>query len=446
MPADLALEKGLPHNLEAERCVLGAIILDNSLVNQAIEILNREDFYLAGHRLIFEQMLSLTEQSKAIDFVTLTEELRNQGQLENMGGASFVSSLIDGVPRLANLEFYARIVEEKATLRNLIRKSNEIINTCYEQQEDVDSILDSAEKAIFDLAESKIRSGFLSITDIAKRSLKKIETAASRREMVTGIPSGYTRLDELTSGLQHSDLIIIAARPSMGKTALSLNIATHAAVAAKKTVGVFSLEMSSDQLLLRILCSEARIDAHKLRTGFLNKDEWGKIARTLGELTQAKIFIDDSVGLSLLEMRAKARRLKAEHGLDLLVVDYLQLMSGGKARFESRQQEISSISRGLKGLAKELEIPLVALSQLSRAPETRTGDHRPQLSDLRESGSIEQDADLVLFIFREEVYKPSEENQGIAELIIGKQRNGPIGSLKLAFLREYTRFENLWQE
>jgi len=446
MPADLALEKGLPHNLEAERCVLGAIILDNSLVNQAIEILHREDFYLAGHRLIFEQMLSLTERSKAIDFITLTEELRNQGQLETIGGAAFVSSLIDGVPKLANLEFYARIVEEKATLRNLIRRSNEIINTCYEQQEDVDSILDSAEKAIFDLAESKIRAGFLSITDIAKTSLKKIETAASRREMVTGVATGYTRLDELTSGLQHSDLIIVAARPSMGKTALSLNIATHAAVVAKKTVGVFSLEMSSDQLLLRILCSEARIDAHRLRTGFLNKDEWGKIARTLGQLTQAKIFIDDSVGLSLLEMRAKARRLKAEHGLDLLVVDYLQLMSGGKTRFESRQQEISSISRGLKALAKELEIPLVALSQLSRAPETRTGDHRPQLSDLRESGSIEQDADLVLFIFREEVYRPSEENQGIAELIIGKQRNGPIGSFKLAFLREYTRFENLWQE
>jgi replicative DNA helicase len=445
MPADTALEKGLPHNLEAERCVLGAIILDNALVNQAIEILTKEDFYLSSHKLVFEHMLSLTERSKAIDFVTLTEELRSQGHLESMGGASFVSSLIDGVPRLANLEFYARIVEEKATLRNLIKKSNEIINTCYEQQDDVDSILDSAEKAIFDLAEAKIRAGFMSITEIAKKSLKKIEIAASRKEMVTGIPTGYTRFDELTSGLQHSDLIIIAARPSMGKTALSLNIATHAAVAAKKTVGVFSLEMSSDQLLLRILCSEARIDAHKLRTGFLSKDEWGKIAQTLGQLTQAKIFIDDSPGLSLLEMRAKARRLKAEHGLDLLIVDYLQLMSGGKSRFENRQQEISSISRGLKGLAKELDIPLVALSQLSRAPEMGT-DHRPQLSHLRESGSIEQDADLVAFIFREEVYKPSEENKGIAEVIIGKQRNGPIGSVKLAFLREYTRFENLWQE
>ncbi|PYV93153.1 MAG: replicative DNA helicase [Acidobacteria bacterium] len=446
MPTDITLERGLPHNIEAERCVLGAIILDNALINQAIEMLSREDFYSGSHKLVFENMLSLTEKSKAIDFVTLTEEIRNGGQLEAVGGASFVSSLIDGVPRLANLEFYARIVHEKSTLRNLIKKSNEIINTCYDQQEDVDAILDSAEKVIFDLAESKIHSGFVSINEIAKKSFKKIETAASRKQMVTGIPTGYTEFDNLTSGLQNSDLVIIAARPSMGKTALSLNIATHAAVAAKKTVGLFSLEMSSDQLLLRILCSEARIDAHKLRTGFLNKEEWSKIAHVLGVLTQSKIFIDDTAGLSLLEMRAKARRLKAEHGLDLLIVDYLQLMSGGKARFESRQQEISSISRGLKGLAKELDIPLIALSQLSRAPETRSGDHRPQLSDLRESGSIEQDADLVAFIFREEIYKQSEENKGIAEIIIGKQRNGPIGSVKLAFLREFTRFENLWRE
>ena len=446
MPADIALEKGLPHNIEAERCVLGAIILDNALINQAIEILGKDDFYLGSHKLVFENMLSLTERSKGIDFITLTEELRNAGYLESVGGASFISSLIDGVPKLANLEFYAKIVQEKSTLRNLIKKSNEIINTCYNQQEDVDAILDSAEKAIFDLAESKIRTGFVSINEIAKKSFKKIETAASRKQMVTGIPTGYTEFDNLTSGLQNSDLVIIAARPSMGKTALSLNIATHAAVAAKKTVGLFSLEMSSDQLLLRILCSEARIDAHKLRTGFLNKEEWSKIARILGLLTQSKIFIDDTAGLSLLEMRAKARRLKAEHGLDLLILDYLQLMSGGKARFESRQQEISSISRGVKGLAKELDIPVLALSQLSRAPETRTGDHRPQLSDLRESGSIEQDADLVAFIFREEMYKPSEENKGIAEIIIGKQRNGPTGSIKLAFLREFTRFENLWRE
>ena len=439
MPADITLEKGLPQNVEAERCVLGAILLDNELVNQAIELLSTQDFYLGSHQVIFQHMISLVENSTAIDFVTLTESVRSHGQLEKIGGAAFISSLIDGVPRLTNIEHYARIVQEKSTLRSLIKRSSEIITSCYEH-------LDSAERAIFDIAESKIRAGFVSISDLAKTSLKKIESAASLRQMVTGIPSGYTEFDNLTSGFQPADLIVLAARPSMGKTALALNIAAHAAMASKKSVGVFSLEMVGDQLLLRVLCAEARTDAHRLRTGRLAKEEWNKIARKLGELSGAPIFIDDSPGISLLEMRAKARRLKAESGLDLLIVDYLQLISGGRGRFENRQQEISSISRGLKGLAKELDIPVIALSQLSRAPEQRTGDHRPQLSDLRESGSIEQDADVVAFIFREELYKPTEENRGIAELIIGKQRNGPIGVVKLAFLREYTRFENLWQE
>jgi replicative DNA helicase len=447
MPADVALEKGLPHNLEAERCVLGAIMLDNSLLNQAVELLKTDDFYLSSHRLIFDQMLNLTEKSRAVDFITLTDELRRAGQLESVGGASSISSLIDGVPRLANLEYYARIVQERSTLRNLIKRSNEIMTACYEQQEEVDTILDAAERSIFQLAEAKVRTGFVPIHEIAKRALKKIEIAAKRKNMVTGIPTGFTKFDELTSGLQSSDLVIVAARPSMGKTAFSLNMATHAALAAGKSVGIFSLEMSGDQLLLRMICSEARIDAQKLRTGYLSKDEWNRIPRTLSEFTQAKIFIDDSAGITLMEMRAKCRRLKAEQGLDMVVVDYLQLMSAGKSRFESRQQEISSISRGLKGLAKELDIPVIALSQLSRAPEQRTGDHRPQLSDLRESGSIEQDADLVAFIFREEVYKrDDEEKKGIAEIIIGKQRNGPIGSIDLAFIKEYTRFENLFRE
>ncbi len=285
------------------------------------------------------------------------------------------------------------------------------------------------------------------LTEIAKETLKKIELASKQKTMVTGIPTGYTKLDEMTSGLQPSDLIIVAARPSMGKTAFSLNIATHAAIKSQKSVAVFSLEMSMHQLMLRMLCSEALIDAHKLRTGFLSREDWHKIPRKLGELSQARMFIDDTAGISLLEMRAKCRRLMAEQGLDLVVVDYLQLMSGGKSRFENRQQEISSISRGLKGLAKELNIPVIALSQLSRAPEQRTGDHRPQLSDLRESGSIEQDADVVAFIFREEVYKKDDEDKkGIAEIIIAKQRNGPIGSVELAFVREYTRFENLFRE
>jgi replicative DNA helicase len=444
MPADVTLEKGLPHNLEAERSVLGAIMLDNGLLNQAIELLKADDFYLGSHRSIFQHMLNLSEKSKAVDFITLTDELRRAGQLESVGGAAFISSLIDGVPRLANIEYYARIVQERATLRNLIKRSHAIINSCYDQPEDVDTILDSAERAIFELAEAKIRSGFVPLNEIAKRTLKKIEIASKRKNMVTGIPTGFTRFDELTSGLQPSDLVVVAARPSMGKTAFSLNIATHAALAAGKSVGMFSLEMSSDQLLLRMICSEAEIDAHKLRTGYLSKDEWSRIPRILGELSQAKMFIDDTAGINLLEMRAKCRRLKAEHGLDMVIVDYLQLMSGGKTRYENRQQEISSISRGLKGLAKELDVPVVALSQLSRAPELRTGDHRPQLSDLRESGSIEQDADLVAFIFREELYKKDDlEKEGLAEVIIGKQRNGPIGSVQLAFRKQFTRFDNL---
>ena len=446
MPADITLEKGPPQNLEAERCVLGAVLLDNQLVNQAVELLRTNDFYLSGHRLIFQHMISLLENSKAIDFVTLTDSIRSSGQLDELGGASFISSLIDGVPRLTNIEDYARIVQEKSTLRNLIKRSTEIITSCYEQQDNVESILDDAESAIFNIAESKVRSGFLSVGELAKTSFKKIEAVASSRQMVTGIPTGFTDFDNLTSGMQSSDLIVLAARPSMGKTALALNIATHVALSAKKSVGMFSLEMAGDQLLLRMLCSEARVDAHQLRTGYLSKEDWNKITKKLGELSQAPVFIDDSAGITLLEMRAKARRLKAENSLDLLIVDYLQLIAGGKGRYENRQQEISSISRGLKGLAKELDIPVIAISQLSRAPEQRTGDHRPQLSDLRESGSIEQDADLVAFIFREEVYKPTEENRGIAELIISKQRNGPIGGLKLAFLREYTSFENLWQE
>ncbi len=447
MPADVTLEKGLPHNLEAERSVLGAILLDNTLLNQAVEYLRSDDFYLGSHRLIFEQMLRLSETSRAVDFVTLAEELRKAGNLESTGGIAFISSLIDGVPRVDNIEQYARIVRGKATLRSLIKCSNKITQECYEQQEEVEDILDSAQQVIFDLADDKTRSGLLPLKEIAKQTFKKIGEAAKRKSMVTGIPTGYKRLDELTSGLQPSDLIIVAARPSMGKTALSLNMATHAALAGK-SVAVFSLEMSGDQLVQRMLCSEAHIDAHRLRTGYLSREEFGRIPPTLEKLSQAKIFIDDTAGISLVEMRAKCRRLKLEHELDLVVVDYLQLMSGGKGRFDNRQQEISSISRGLKGLAKELGLPVIALSQLSRAPEQRTGDHKPQLSDLRESGSIEQDADVVMFIFREEVYKrDDDEKKGIAEIMIAKQRNGPAPeSVHLAFIKEHTRFENLARE
>jgi len=446
MPADTAPEKGLPQNIEAERCVLGAILLDNQLVNQAVEFLSHEDFYLGSHRVLFQQMESLLESSKAIDLVTLANAVDGVGQLEAIGGRSFISALIDDVPRLTNLEHYARIVQEKSTLRSLIKRSNEIISTCYEQQDQVETVLDNAERAIFEIAESKARTGFVSLGQLAKTSFKKIEAAAGQRQMVTGIASGFTRLDKLTSGFQSSDLVVLAARPAMGKTSLALNVAGHAALKSGKSVGIFSLEMAADQLLLRILCSEARIDAHKLRTGSLDKEDWDKIAGIMGEFSSARIFIDDTASLGVLEMGAKARRLKAESGLDLLIVDYLQLVSGGGGRNDNRQQEISNISRGLKALAKELDIPVIALSQLSRAPEQRTESHEPRLSDLRESGSIEQDADLVAFIFREEMYKETDENKGVADLIIGKQRNGPTGRIKLAFLKEFTRFENLWEE
>lgn len=446
MPADALPEKGLPRNIEAERCVLGAILLDNQLVNQAVELLSHEDFYLGSHRVLFQQMESLLESSKAIDLVTLANAVDGVGQLEAIGGRSFISSLIDEVPRLTNLEHYARIVQEKSTLRSLIKRSTEIISSCYDQQDEVTNVLDNAEKAIFEIAESRIGTGFVSLGQLAKTSFKKIEAAAGQRQMVTGIASGFTRFDELTSGFQSSDLVVLAARPAMGKTSLALNVAGHAALKSGKSVGIFSLEMAADQLLLRILCSEARIDAHKLRTGFLAKDDWDKIAGALGEFSSSRIFIDDTPSIGLLEMGAKARRLQAERGLDLLIVDYLQLVSGGGGRNDNRQQEISNISRGLKALAKELNIPVIALSQLSRAPEQRTESHEPRLSDLRESGSIEQDADLVTFIFREEMYKQTDQNKGIADLIIGKQRNGPTGRLKLAFLREFTRFENLWEE
>ena len=446
MPADTLPERGLPQNVEAERCVLGAILLDNQLVNQAVELLSHEDFYLGSHRVLFQQMESLLESSKAIDLVTLANAVDAVGQLEAIGGRSFISSLIDDVPRLTNLEHYARIVQEKSTLRKLIKQSTGIISSCYEEQDQVEHVLDNAEKAIFAIAESRIRTGFVSLGQLAKTSFQKIEAAAGQRQMVTGIASGFTRFDELTSGFQSSDLVVLAARPAMGKTALALNVASHAALKFEKSVGIFSLEMAADQLLLRILCSEARVDAHKLRTGYLGKEEWNKLAGTLGEMSSARIFIDDTASIGLLEMGAKARRLQAESGLDLLIVDYLQLVSGGGGRNDNRQQEISNISRGLKALAKELDIPVIALSQLSRAPEQRAESHVPRLSDLRESGSIEQDADLVTFIFREEMYKQTEQNKGVADLIIGKQRNGPTGKVKLAFLQEYTRFENLWEE
>lgn len=442
--SDITLERPLPQNIEAERAVLGAILLDSTLCNQTVEILKREDFFLDSHRRIFDRMIVLSETGRAIDLITLQEELTRAGELDQVGGMAYVASLLDGAVRTSNIEHYARIIKGKSILRRLISAANQIIYTCLDQEANPDEILDNAEQAIFQIADDKIRTGFVSIAEVARQQLELVEQMAERPQMMTGVPTGFTDLDRLTNGLQPADLIIIAARPSAGKTAFGLSIAQNAAIAAQKVVGVFSLEMTKESLVARMLCSEAHVDAHRLRGGFLNRDEWARLAAGLQKLAEARIFIDDTPSISILEMRAKARRLKAEHGLDLLIVDYMQLMRG-RSKTESRQQEVSQISRDLKGLAKELGVPLIALSQLSRAPETRT-DHRPQLSDLRESGSIEQDADLVIFIYREEMYNPTEENAGIAEIIIGKQRNGPTDTVKLAFLKQFTRFENLWRE
>ncbi len=433
-------EKTLPHNAEAERTVLGAVLVDGSAFNSAAEILTRDDFYREGHRRIFDAMAALAERSATIDLVTVRDELVKSAALEAVGGAAYVASLTDGMPRIVNVEAWSRIIKEKAALRNLIHASNRIVQSCYEAEDEPAVILDRAEKAIFDIAEHRLRQGFIGIREIVKESFRTIDQLSQSKELVTGLPTGFVDLDERTSGLQKGDLIIVAARPAMGKTSFCLNVAQSASARTGETVGIFSLEMAKEQLVLRMLCSDARVDAHRLRTGNLQEKDWTRLAKAYADLSASKIFIDDSASLTPLEMRAKCRRLKAEHGLGLVVVDYLQLCSA-PGRSENRQQEIAAVSRSLKGLAKELSVPVMALSQLSRAPEART-EKRPQLSDLRESGALEQDADVVMFIFREEEYKPTEENRGVAEIIIGKQRNGPTGMLKLAFIKEYTRFEN----
>ena len=442
---DAVAERTLPHNLEAERSVLGAILLHNDAFNLAAEVVDAKDFYRDAHRRIFDKMVKLVERGDAIDLVTLKEELGRAGELDEIGGPAYITALVDGLPRSMNVEHYARIVKEKATLRNLIFSATKILATAYEAEEEADVILDQAEHAIFEIADDKVRDGFVSLRDLAQSSLDTIEKLHARKELVTGVPTGFTDLDELTSGLQASDLIIVAGRPSMGKTSLVLNIAQHVGTKTAKTVGMFSLEMSKEQLFLRLLTAEARIDAQRMRRGFLGERDWGRLSQAIGTLSEAKIFIDDTPSIGILEMRAKCRRLASEHELDLVIIDYIQLMQG-RGRFENRTLELASISRSLKGLAKELRVPIVVLSQLSRAPESRA-DHRPQLSDLRESGALEQDADVVVFIYREDLYadktQPPADNEGVAELIIGKQRNGPTGVVKLAFIREFTRFENL---
>jgi replicative DNA helicase len=451
---EISLQKLPPQNIEAEQMVLGAILIENDSINKVIEILSPDDFYKDTHRRIFAVMLDMFETGDAIDLVTLSDALRGKTGLEAVGGASYLATLVSLVPTAANIKHHARIVREKAVLRKLIHSATDIITQSYEDSRtvvNIDELLDRAEKSIFEIAQGKIKDSFVSMKNIVGHSFAIVERLYEKKEMVTGLATGFLDLDERTSGFQQSDLIIIAGRPSMGKTAFCLNIAAYAAIEKGKSVAIFSLEMSKEQLVLRMLGSESRVDAHKLRTGHLSERDWTPLSTAAGKLADAPIFIDDTAAISVLETRAKARRLKADQGLDLVIVDYLQLMRG-RGDEGSREQEISNISRSLKALAKELQVPVIALSQLNRAVETRPGkEKRPMLADLRESGAIEQDADVILFIYRDEVYNKCEcpydgeclcGQRGKAEVIIGKQRNGPIGKVDLTFVNKYTRFEN----
>ncbi len=451
--AEVSLQKLPPQNVEAEQMVLGAVLIENDSLNKIVETITPDDFYKDIHRRIYTVMLGMFETGEAIDLVTLTDALRGKVGLESVGGASYLASLVSLVPTAANIKYHARIVREKSILRQLIHSSTDIITQSYDETRSlagIDELLDRAEESIFRISQQKMRNAFVPVKDIVKSSFETIERLYERKEMVTGLPTGFVDLDKMTSGLQPSDLIIIAGRPSMGKTAFALNIASHAALDQQKTAAVFSLEMSKEQLVLRMLCAEARVDAHRLRSGYLAESDWPKLTMAAGRLADAPLYIDDTAALTVLEMRAKARRLQADHGLDLVIVDYLQLMRG-RGDSDSREQEISNISRSLKALAKELRVPVIALSQLNRAVETRGKDKRPMLADLRESGAIEQDADVILFIYRDEVYNKCEcphdgeclcGRRGVAEVIIGKQRNGPVGKADLTFLHKYTRFEN----
>jgi len=448
MPDALILSERIPpQNLEAEVSVLGGMLQESGALLKAVEVLRPADFYKEAHRKIFGACVDLFERSEPVDLVTLANELLRRKQLEEVGGAAYLSALVDAVPTAANVAHHARIVKDKALLNALIQKSTAVVSRAFSDAEDVDQLLDWAEQQIFELSQDKIGRGFLPVKNILRGTFQAIEKLYDRKSHVTGVATGFRKFDEMTAGLQPAELVIVAGRPSMGKTSFCLNIAEHAALREKTPVGIFSLEMSKEQLVQRMLCSNAKVDSHRLRTGFLEDRDWPRLTRAAGELSEAPIFIDDTPGISLLEMRAKSRRLKADQGLGLVIIDYLQLVSG-RGRSESRQQEISEISRSLKAMAKELAVPVVALSQLSRAVESRQPP-RPQLSDLRESGAIEQDADVVVFLYRPAFYRNRQEadegesDDTTTEAIIGKQRNGPTGTVHLAFLREYTRFEDL---
>jgi len=435
------LRKVPPQNLEAESSVLGGILLENEAINRVLEVLTPEDFYRESHRRIFRAMIEICDRSEPVDLITLSDFLKAKGDLEVVGGSAYLASLASAIPTSANIHFYARIVREKAIRRYLISAATEIATRGYEDQENVDEYLDEAEKVIFDISEKRVRGSFVMIGEMIRDSIKMVERLYERKEMVTGVPSGFKDLDRLTAGFQPSDLIVIAGRPSMGKTALCLNIATHAAFGGHG-VAVFSLEMAKEQLVLRMLCSEARIDHSKVRSGYLADREFPALVMAAGRLAETPIYIDDTPAISVLELRAKARRLVRDRDkkIGLIIVDYLQLMRGSGSA-PNREQEISEISRSMKALAKELNIPVIAVSQLNRRVEDR-GDKRPMMADLRESGAIEQDADVIAFVYREVVYNENVDDPNLAEIIVGKQRNGPTGTVRLAFFREFTRFEN----
>lgn len=432
--------RSLPQSIEAEQCVLGAMITDKNAIAEAIEKLEEEDFYRDGHKVIFKTISEMFKDDMPVDLVTLLERLKATEKLEKAGGVTYVSELGSSLLTTINLSAYIKIVKEKSILRKLIKASTSIIEDSYNKQGEVENVLEGAEKRIFDIAEKRNTSDFEPLNVVLERGFVEIERIFNNKGEITGVGSGFIDLDAKTSGFQKGDMVLIAARPSMGKTTFALNIAEHAALREGKSVVVFSLEMSKEQLAYKLLCSEANVDMLRLRTGALEDKDWESIARATGPLSKAKIYIDDTAGVTVMEMRSKCRRLKLEYGIDLIVIDYLQLMSGSSN--ESRQQEVSEISRSIKALAKEMECPVIALSQLSRAPEQRA-DHRPMLSDLRESGSIEQDADLVMFLYRDEYYNKETEDTNIAECIIAKQRNGPVGTVKLAWLGQYSKFGNL---
>ena len=435
-----------PQSIEAEQSVLGGVLLDNSALDQILDVVREEDFYRDAHRKIFATMVDMSDKDEAIDYLTLQERLKQRGQLEEVGGAGYISSLTDVIPTSANVGHYAAIVRDKAIARRLIHASSEILRHGFEASEDLPEYVDLAERLIFSVVQERKLAGVVHIKDLVTESFATIERIYEKKETYTGVPSGFRDLDDKTSGFQSSDLIIIAGRPAMGKTSFALNIAQFAAQEAKTPVLFFSLEMSKESLAMRLLCSEARVDHQRLRKGLLTDTDWGRLARAAGALSDADLFIDDTPGVQVMAMRAKARRLQSElqkqdKSLGLIFMDYLQLSSMGK-RVESREREISEISRSLKALAKELNVPVIALSQLSRKPESRESK-RPQLADLRESGAIEQDADVILFVFREEEYTKDKDKEGLAEVIVGKQRNGPTGTVNLRFFKEYTKFENL---